>query len=539
MSGTATSTTGGGPSAPPPPPELAQRLPGDLFDDDDYTYYLDAEPPPGTSAVLKADPGEYVKILESRRFSKNSYSSSYSGSIYAPGKEKIDDPHNDARLLICRCFAGKSFSVTVRRRSNHPPIDAERRGESCAKTWDEGKCGFFKSQKPGAVPFAVKTADLGNMLDKLIFRDAHPTGLVLVTGSTNSGKSELTQSLIYQRVKSQHDQKGRKRWPHVVTFEDPIEQPLFKTAADALANGIEYTPRQKGIDVGRLSEALDDALRQTPSVLFVGEVRSDWEWADLLRFAGTGHLVVATSHAGSLVEAMQRILRGVKAETPSDRGQIAQRVLAVVHQVKFDLNGILKRAGASRVYEGDAPFDVFLPALWRRTHGGVAALVSDGLASVLPNRPGENEKDRTSSFGRGWFPAKLDTKHWDDVILADRVRPEVEQALTPTNDELDNLIGTPAATRDAAVKERVKLLAYAAVRVAGGVAWDQAVLDALDALKVDAKLRRDLKVMLVGVLDSDDVRKAVDEKRELAADAAKAARQYFQSDAVRYDLLGE
>ena len=130
-----------------------------------------------------------------------------------------------------------------------------------------------------------------------------------------------------------------------------------------------------------------------------------------MRFAGTGHLVIATAHAGSLIEAMERIFRGVNAKTAAQRGQIAQRILAVIHQLKFDLIPVLQRHTACML---PGKFEMLLPALWRRTPSGVAALVSDGLSSVLPNTPDEDDEKRISSFGRRWFARNLARKHIDD-----------------------------------------------------------------------------------------------------------------------------
>src|SRR5258708_31400051 len=95
--------------------------------------------------------------------------------------------------------------------------------------------------------------------------------------------------------------------------------------------GIDYTPRQKGIDAESLDEVLCDALRQKPSAVYVGETRDDKDWVKLLGFGGTGHLVFTTFHAGSLVEAMHKILRAAGAETPEGRSEVAQRILALIH----------------------------------------------------------------------------------------------------------------------------------------------------------------------------------------------------------------
>lgn len=105
-------------------------------------------------------------------------------------------------------------------------------------------------------------------------------------------------------------------------------------------NKVDYTPREKGKDAMSIKEAVMNALRQTPKVLFVGETREIGDWSRLLDFAGTGHLVVTTAHAGSLVEAMANLLRAVEARRPTKRSEVADRTLALIH-----LRACFKSAG--------------------------------------------------------------------------------------------------------------------------------------------------------------------------------------------------
>jgi Tfp pilus assembly pilus retraction ATPase PilT len=88
--------------------------------------------------------------------------------------------------------------------------------------------------------------------------------------------------------------------------------------------GLDYTPRELGSkkDVRSLAQALlKDALRQTPSVVYVGELREEHHLETALNFARTGHLIVSTTHAGSLVEAMGRAFAAMKVKTAEDRGR--------------------------------------------------------------------------------------------------------------------------------------------------------------------------------------------------------------------------
>jgi hypothetical protein len=148
--------------------------------------------------------------------------------------------------------------------------------------------------------------------------------------------------------------------------------------------GIDYSPRDKGCDVKSLQAALRDALRQTPSVVFIGEIREDEDekdWKHVIEFAGTGHLVVTTAHAGSLRETMEKIMREAGAKSAAERGYVAQRILAIVN--------IVTGKDGKRY-----------PAFWRRTDSGVAAMRVPGLSSILPFTPPVGQENQIATLGR-------------------------------------------------------------------------------------------------------------------------------------------
>lgn len=161
---------------------------------------------------------------------------------------------------------------------------------------------------------------------------------------------------------------------------------------DALKKGVDYTPRQKKDDALSLQQALRDALRQTPKVFFVGETRKKKDWQELIDFAGTGHLVITTAHAGSLLDAMHKIFLATEAKTPTDRSEVASRLLAIVHLKRTEVTG----------YQ----YGVLVPALWRRVPRGVNALTAEGLASVLPHSDSDGNNP-SSCLGRKYFVERL------------------------------------------------------------------------------------------------------------------------------------
>jgi hypothetical protein len=319
------------------------------------------------------------------------------------------------RALICYSACRQYFSVNVRALSDDSGYEPLARKTDSDK---DSKAFLFSIEEYCKQIYALvfnrprvcdEGADIeGSQLGQM----AH--GLLVITGSTYCAKSEIARGLIYLHLQEQkkayleEKSKGRKtRRPHLVTFEDPIEQRYLNATElhGPTANGvditltrIDYTPRQKDTDVDVLRTALRDALRQTPKVFFVAETRNKREWELLLDFAATGHLIVTTAHAGSLVESMHKIFEARDVSTAADRSEIANKLLGVVHL----------RNGAVEI-DDENTTNVLFPAVWHQTPRGIAALTSDGLASLLPHRPGDVRDDVPSCVGRRWFIEQLIT----------------------------------------------------------------------------------------------------------------------------------
>jgi Tfp pilus assembly pilus retraction ATPase PilT len=301
-----------------------------------------------------------------------------------------------------------------------PPRADERREEiflndiyHLCRTLDKE---LFVEAGPGSEEQAegAEKAETGKAANGLLPGEAdmasHPGGLIVVTGATNSSKSLITRGLIFLIMEraARQARSAEARRPHLVTFEDPIEKYYVKNPAGAQAEPeqltlgdlerlldalyLDYTPRERGPDADSLKHIIADALRQTPTLLFVGETREREDWKELLQFANTGHLVITTSHAKSVVEAMSDIFRDTKTKTQAQRSEIARRILGVVNVRRFTPKGSRLRA--------------LLPALWKSTPKSTANLVADGLASILPAQGREAE---IGYYGRKYF-AKLLTE---------------------------------------------------------------------------------------------------------------------------------
>ncbi len=122
---------------------------------------------------------------------------------------------------------------------------------------------------------------------------AEERGLVLVTGTTGSGKSTTLAAMI--------DEINSNRTSHVITIEDPIEY-LHRD------NRSIINQREIGVDTKSFAYALRSALRQDPDVILVGEMR-DYETVETaLLAAETGHLVFSTLHTLDATETINRII---------------------------------------------------------------------------------------------------------------------------------------------------------------------------------------------------------------------------------------
>ncbi len=127
-------------------------------------------------------------------------------------------------------------------------------------------------------------------------------GLILVVGSTGSGKSTTLASMI--------DHRNRHHSGHILTIEDPIEY-LFRHRKSVV------NQREVGIDTHSWHEALRNAMRQAPDCILIGEIRDRETMQAALSYAHTGHLCLATLHASNAYHALNRIVNFFPLENRS------------------------------------------------------------------------------------------------------------------------------------------------------------------------------------------------------------------------------
>ncbi len=144
-----------------------------------------------------------------------------------------------------------------------------------------------------AIPFGIKPIDELTLPPVLKEIAEEERGIVLVTGTTGSGKSTTLAAMI--------DHINQRSHKHVVTIEDPIE--FLHQDKRSIVN-----QREIGQDTESFARALRRVLRQDPDVILIGEMRDEETVQTALSAAETGHLVFSTLHTVDAAEAINRII---------------------------------------------------------------------------------------------------------------------------------------------------------------------------------------------------------------------------------------
>ena len=156
---------------------------------------------------------------------------------------------------------------------------------------------FMQQQRVGMVlrTITTKIPDLDAMGLPPVLKDIVMTkrGLVILAGGTGSGKSTTLAAMLGHR---NHNSFG-----HIITIEDPVE---YVHEHDKCI----ITHREVGVDTENWHNALKNTLRQAPDVILIGEIRDRETMEYAVAFAETGHLCMATLHANSANQALDRII---------------------------------------------------------------------------------------------------------------------------------------------------------------------------------------------------------------------------------------
>ncbi|MBP7484665.1 MAG: PilT/PilU family type 4a pilus ATPase [Aquabacterium sp.] len=146
-------------------------------------------------------------------------------------------------------------------------------------------------------------------------------GLLILVGATGSGKSTTLAAMV--------DHRNENSFGHIITIEDPVE--FVHPHKNCIV-----TQREVGIDTDGWEMALKNTLRQAPDVILMGEIRDRETMEHAVAFAETGHLCMATLHANSANQALDRIINFFPEERRAQllmdlslnlRGLVSQRLL--------------------------------------------------------------------------------------------------------------------------------------------------------------------------------------------------------------------
>jgi len=153
----------------------------------------------------------------------------------------------------------------------------------------QGKIGMVMRVIPLTLP-TIDGLGVPQVLKEIV---TSKRGLCIVVGATGSGKSTTLAAMV--------DWRNEKTFGHIITIEDPVEfVHMHKNCV--------VTQREVGLDTDSWEIALKNTLRQAPDVILMGEIRDRETMEHAVAFAETGHLCLATLHANSANQALDRII---------------------------------------------------------------------------------------------------------------------------------------------------------------------------------------------------------------------------------------
>ncbi|TWI02990.1 twitching motility protein PilU [Luteimonas cucumeris] len=152
-----------------------------------------------------------------------------------------------------------------------------------------GELGMVIRSIRSVIP-SIEELQLPQVLKDIIMA---PRGLVLIVGSTGSGKSTTLASMI--------DYRNSNTSGHILTIEDPIE--YLHRHKKSIVN-----QREVGLDTHGFHNALKNAMREAPDVILIGEILDATTMEAAIAFAETGHICLATLHSNNADQTLERIL---------------------------------------------------------------------------------------------------------------------------------------------------------------------------------------------------------------------------------------
>jgi twitching motility protein PilU len=185
------------------------------------------------------------------------------------------------------------------------------------------RCNLFRQRRDTSlvirsIPASVPSYEWLGLPEQLRNIVLLKHGLVLVVGPSGSGKSTTLAALMQHRAATTSS--------HIITIEDPIEYVLEPRLS-------VINQRELGVDTKSYHNALINALRQSPDVLMVGEIRDRDIMEDVIEFSDTGHLCLSTLHANTANQVFERITNMFPSDQRDSLCQsLANNVQAIVSQ---------------------------------------------------------------------------------------------------------------------------------------------------------------------------------------------------------------
>jgi twitching motility protein PilT len=244
------------------------------------------------------------------------------------------------------------------------------------------------------IPIEAPTFESLNLPDVVRQLAEEDRGIVLVTGTTGSGKSTTLAAIIRHINATMHK--------HIVTIEDPIEY-LYRDEQSGI------NQREVGSDTASFKRALRRVLRQDPDVILIGEMRDEETVQTALSAAETGHLVFSTLHTADAAETVNRILEFYDAgEQMQARSMLAGTLKGVISQ--------------RLVTTADGKGRTAILEVLRMT-GRVHDTIKEGSVSDLPDIIAEGAFYGMQSFDQALYNAVRNSLIDMDTALANATRP--------------------------------------------------------------------------------------------------------------------
>lgn len=237
---------------------------------------------------------------------------------------------------------------------------------------------------------SLQSLDLPPIYSDLIMEKR---GLILVVGPTGSGKSTSLASMLQHR--------NLNGYGHIVTIEDPIEYLLEH-------KNCIVTQRDVGIDTYSFGIALKNALRQTPDVIVIGEIRDKETMEHAVVFAETGHLCLATLHANNANQAIERIINFFPEE----------RHKQILLNLSMNLKAVLSQRLVPNVHgTRSVALEIML------NHGLIRNLIQEGRVKELKEQIEKGRDEGMQSFDQALIDLFVAGHITEDMALSESDNP--------------------------------------------------------------------------------------------------------------------